>query len=57
MSQDGVRGPIVVALIGLVSVLGAAAVGNWDRLFPPAAPTPAPAAEAPARIPAAGSAG
>ncbi|NIN69019.1 MAG: hypothetical protein GTO63_30900, partial [Anaerolineae bacterium] len=29
------RTEVVVALIGLIGVLGAAALANWDKIFPP----------------------
>lgn len=37
---------IIVALISLCGVLGAAIINNWDKLFPPP-PTYAPPAENP----------
>jgi len=44
---------IIVALIGLCGVLGAAVINNWDKLFPPpptySPPTYAPPTESPTR--------
>lgn len=35
MAESGHRGAIVVAAIGVVGTLGAAVIGNWDKIFPP----------------------
>lgn len=33
---------ITVAIIGVVGILGGAAIANWDKIFPPATPSPGP---------------
>jgi len=38
------RTEIIVALIALVGVLGGALLANWDKVFPPSKPDPAPIA-------------
>jgi len=58
MASDGSRSvTIAVAIIGLVGVLGSAAIANWDRLFPKARtenaePTPPKASGIPEGKPA-----
>lgn len=51
MAEGSHRVTVIVALIGLLGTLGAALLGNWDRVFPRAAP----AAAMPASGPGAGS--
>jgi hypothetical protein len=34
MSQNGHRVAIVVAVIGVIGTIGAALIGNWDKIFP-----------------------
>jgi hypothetical protein len=46
------RTQVLIALIGVVGALGAAALANWDKLFPPPAAPSAPIAVAPVAIPA-----
>ncbi len=50
----GHRTAIVVAVIGVVGTLGAALIGNWDRIFPPKPPVSvdSPPLQEPERIPA-----
>jgi hypothetical protein len=38
MPDDRPRVSIIVAIIGLVGVVGAAVISNWDKLFPPSTP-------------------
>jgi hypothetical protein len=38
MADTTSRTSIIVAVITLIGVLGAAVIGNWDRLFPPTPP-------------------
>ena len=37
MSDTSNRVTIVVAIIGVVGTIGAAVIGNWDKIFPPPA--------------------
>jgi hypothetical protein len=38
MSEASNRVTIVVAVIGVIGTIGAAVIGNWDKIFPPTAP-------------------
>lgn len=52
--QSSARLQIVIAVIGLLGVLGAALIGNWDKIFPPgsqAVVSPSPSPGAPAAKP------
>lgn len=49
MSETNHPIAIVVALLGAIATLGAALIGNWDRIFPPS--SDAPSTLAPPRAP------
>jgi hypothetical protein len=47
MADSGYRNTIIVALIGVIGTLGAALIGNWDKIFAPARPAPGESRPAP----------